>query len=146
MRAASLKLGSAFLFLTALAFAIRETNADSWLTVWFILFIFVGIPFSILAFFDVGRSLRALPNPARLVRVIGIVCALPQALFALVAIALGVTLVVWVLYNSLVRHVPGYSGGFLTFGIGPALVLIGLGWLRQIIRGASAGDSQDGLK
>lgn len=136
MRESVIKLGSAFLLLIVLIVLVRLSNDDSWKSVWMGLFIFIGTPLLIFSVFDLGRSLREVPNPSWLIRVLGILFAVPQALFALLTIAIGVSLLAWDLYNSIVRRVPEYSGGFLTFGIGPALILGGVGWLRQTIREA----------
>ncbi len=136
MRRSAIKLGSACLFLVVLIVFVRLTNDDSWKSVWMLLFIFIGTPFLILSIFDLGKSLRAVPDPTWLTRALGIPFSVPQALFAVLTIAIGVSLIGWVIYNSFVRRVAEYSGGFLTFGMGPAMILGGVGWLRQIIRGA----------
>lgn len=39
-------------FITVLCFAISSTDNESWLTIWFLLFLFVGIPLSLLALRD----------------------------------------------------------------------------------------------
>jgi hypothetical protein len=40
-----------------------------------------------------------------------------------------------VLYNTLVERQPEYTGGLMTLGVGPALVLFGMTWLRSAFRG-----------
>jgi hypothetical protein len=40
------------IFVSALCFAISNTNNESWLTLWFFLFFFAGIPISLLALKD----------------------------------------------------------------------------------------------
>lgn len=37
----------------------------------------------------------------------------------------------WVLYNTFIDRQPEYTGGFLTFGIGPILTLFGAFWIRE---------------
>lgn len=36
--------------------------------------------------------------------------------------ACGLAIIGWVIYNSLIRRLPEYTGGFLTFGLGPIMV------------------------
>lgn len=134
MKRASIKLLASVVFLVALATTIGKTNHEGWLTAWFLLFIFVGLPIFILAWIDLGKVLRSVERPSYVVRVLGLVFGAPQALFGLVSIVLGVSLIGWVLYNSFIQTQPQYSGGFLTFGIGPALVLFGAYWVRAAFR------------
>ncbi len=117
-----------------LAAAIGKTNHEGWLTAWFVLFIFVGLPVFILTWIDLGKALRSVENPPRIVRAFGVLLGIPQALLGLMSIILGGTLIGWVLFNTLIERQPQYRGGFLTFGIGPALVLFGWLWLRAAFR------------
>jgi len=84
MRKSVIKLGLAFLLLVVLIVLVRLSNDDSWKSLWMGLFIFIGTPLLILSVFDLGRSLREVPNPSWLIRVLGILFSVPQALFALV--------------------------------------------------------------
>ena len=144
MKRSLLAFVAVVLGLLALAGAIRVTvsTSDGWLTLWFILFVFVGIPLLLLTWVDLGRALRRLPDPSPVVYLLMLLFAVPQVALALVAIVCGATLFGWVLYNSFVKRLPEYSGGFLTFGIGPALISFGVIWLRQALsrhrRGAGA--------
>ncbi|MFY2762488.1 hypothetical protein [Arenimonas sp. MALMAid1274] len=96
---------------------------------WFGVGIPLGLVLSILYWFDLAQELRNNPNPSRRVRVASVLMGVPQAMFGLVCAGIGVAIVAWVLYNTFVERQPSYSGGFLTLGIGPALILFGLGWL-----------------
>jgi uncharacterized membrane protein YwaF len=133
MRHSVIKFGAVVAALAVLAAAIARTpqRDESLLTVLFLIFIFLGIPLLILTWVDLGHSLRSVSHPSRAVYILGVIFAVPQVLFATVAILCGVTLLCWVLYNSLIRRFPQYSGGFLTFGLGPALISFGVLWLRQ---------------
>jgi len=62
--------------------------------------------------------------------VLRLILRIPRVLGGLLSIILGLSIIGWVLYNSFVETQPEYSGGFLTFGIGPTLVLVGAYWLR----------------
>jgi len=89
------------------------------------LFFFVfllGFILAILWWMDLGRLLRVLENPTWWQRVLGILFGVPQALFGLVCVAAGGSIIVWVIWNSFIEREPEYSGGFLTFGVGPMLV------------------------
>lgn len=133
MKRALIKLISVVLGLVVLSVAISMTDAreEGWLTALFLLFIFGGTPLLILTWVDLGRHLRASKNPTALVRTLAFIFTVPQVLLAIFAIICGITLIGWVMYNSLIKRVPQYSGGFLTFGIGPALTSFGVLWLRQ---------------
>jgi hypothetical protein len=90
-----------------------------------------------------GPSLAGSKNPTALVRTLAFIFTVPQELFAIFAIICGITLIGWVTYNSLIKRVPQYSGGFLTFGIGPALISFGVLWLRQTRFRRPAGNSHE---
>lgn len=101
---------------------------------WFGLGIPIGLVLSILYWFDVADELRSAQNPSRAVRLASVLMGVPQALFGLSCAAVGLTIVVWVLYNTFVERQPQYTGGFLTLGIGPVLVLFGVGWVATAFR------------
>lgn len=48
----AVKVISTVIFVSLLCFAISSTNDESWLTLWFLLFFFVGIPISLLVLKD----------------------------------------------------------------------------------------------
>ena len=68
----------------------------------------------------------------------GIFFGAPQALLGAISIVLGLSIAGWVLYNSFIERQSEYSGGFLTFGIAPALVLFGLYSVRVAFKRFSA--------
>lgn len=110
------------------------TRSDAWLTAEAISLIFLAMPLLILTWIELGRSLRAASPSARARRLVGLAFGVPQAMLGLTSAAAGLSLVGWVLYNSLVERQPQYTGGFLTFGIGPLLVVFGVAWLRDAFR------------
>jgi hypothetical protein len=124
MRSTTFKLLAAFSLMPIGVLGLRFAGND----LFFVVFL-VGFVLSIMFWLDLGRLLRQLENPTPWQRVLGVLFGIPQALFGLVCVAIGSAIVVWVLYNSLVERSTAYSGGFLTFGIGPALVLFGAGWV-----------------
>lgn len=134
MKAATIKLFAVISFLAALAGAIGSTTHEGWLTVWLLLFIFVGVPVLILAWIDLGSAFRSLDDPTSLQKGLGILFGVPQAVFGITSIAIGLSIVAWVLYNSLIEEQSQYSGGFLTFGVGPALVIFGFYWARAAFK------------
>jgi len=101
---------------------------------WFSLGIVVALPVSILYWFDYGVELRQQPDASRARRVLGLVMGIPQALFGGVCFLIGVSMLIWVLYNSLWKRLPEYDGSFLTFGLGPVFVLFGAGLVVDAFR------------
>ena len=59
---------------------------------------------------------------------------MPQALFGLLCAFTGLVVVLWVLYNTFVDRQPQYTGGLMTLGIGPTLILFGAGWVFTAFR------------
>ncbi len=110
---------------------------------WFGLGIPVGLVLSILYWFDLAQELRSTPNPSRVVRAAGLLMGVPQAIFGFLCALIGMGIVAWVLYNTFVERQPQYSGGFLTLGVGPALVLFGLGWLASAFNRNSSGPADE---
>ncbi len=117
--------------IVALCFAIAYTNHEAWLTGWFLLLFFGALPMFMLAWVEMGRSLRGYSPRSRSTYILGALFGVPQAFFGLLALVSGVAIIAWVLYNSFVSRQPQYTGGFLTLGIGPALVLFGVYWIRD---------------
>ena len=109
---------------------------------WFGVGIVVGLPLSILLWFDFGRELRAAPAQNRLLRAAGILMGVPQAMFGALCFAIGVAIIVWVLYNSFWHHDPNYTGGWLTFGIAPVLTLFGIGIVLDAFKRAPPSNDQ----
>lgn len=117
-------------FFAALCGAMVITHSDTWLTVYALSLVFIAVPVLILCWIDLGRSFRV-PTASRAVFLLGVILGVPQALLGAICVVAGVSIVGWVLYNSFIERLPHYSGGFLTFGIGPLLVVFGLAWLRD---------------
>ena len=132
---ASVRLVTSLCILAASCFLLRLSG-------WFGLGVLVGLIVSILYWFDTAAQIRATSSAGRSLRVIGVLMVIPQALFGLLCCATGLAIIIWVLYNTLVERQPQYTGGFLTLGIGPALVLFGCGWLLPAVRRGS--QSKDG--
>jgi hypothetical protein len=76
-------------------------------------------------------------------RFFGLVMGIPQALLGLTCVAFGLAMIAWVLYNSFIERQPEYSGGFLTFGIGPLSLMLGVGWLLDAFRVSKIRSSND---
>ena len=105
----------------------------------------VGFVFSIMYWMDVGGHLRDLENPRKWQRVLGIAFGAPQALLGITSIGIGLAIIGWVLYNSLIERTSDFSGGFLALGIGPLLVSAGAFWVALAFKrdhSAPANDSE----
>jgi hypothetical protein len=58
-----------------------------------------------------------------------------KALFALLAILIGASLITWIVYNEFVHRLPEYKRPPLAgpLGIAPAMIGVGLYWAKQVI-------------
>jgi hypothetical protein len=58
-----------------------------------------------------------------------------KGIFSLLAVLIGCSIILWVLYNELIHRLPEYQRPPLagTFGIAPTMIGIGLYWGRQVI-------------
>ncbi|MDR2790011.1 MAG: hypothetical protein LBB59_03435 [Campylobacteraceae bacterium] len=106
----------------------RLCNNISITFAWLVIIAFiVALPLTILYLIDLGRELRDSNSTTPFRRAAGLFLGLPQAIFGLLSIIIGAAIIIWVVYNSLWQRSPNYTGGFLRFGLGPGLVLFGLG-------------------
>jgi len=104
------------------------------LTGWFGLLFLVSLIYSILYCFDYTGELRLIEEKSKYQKFISKVLLFPMVIFGLIALSIGLSVVVWVLYNTFIERQPQYTGGFLTFGIAPALVIFGLILLKSMFK------------
>lgn len=124
LKSAAIKLVGAISLMVLSVVCLRFTHND-----FFFLSFTLGFVFSIMYWMDVGGHLRDLENPSQWQRVLGIAFGVPQALLGATSIGIGLAIIGWVLYNSLIERTSEYSGGFLALGIGPLLISAGAFWL-----------------
>lgn len=144
LRAAS-KLILSVLFILILAAAISRTNDDAWLTAWMIGFVFLGIPVFILCWMELGTELRAIENPGWLLRLLGMLFGVPQLLFGLIALAIGLAITGWVLFNVFIERQPEYTGGY-RLGVAPALIIAAWYWIRAAFSKAEMPEDDDSYR
>lgn len=132
LKGAIWRLVGALIALLMLILATRFSQSQDWKGTWMILFIFVATPLFIVTLFDAGAALRGIKNPSFLTRVFGLLLGIPQALLGLLAVGIGLSIVGWALYNTLVQRRPEYTGGFLAFGVAPIVLLYGLSRLHRV--------------
>lgn len=137
MRKTALKLGISLAIMPLSVLLLGLTH-----NALFFLSLVTGLLFAILFWFDLGRQLRNLTRPSRAEHTLGILMGVPQALFGLICAAIGMAIVLWVLYNTFVERQPRYIGGFMTLGLGPALALFGFGWVVTAFRRGSDGPDE----
>lgn len=126
MKSTAFKLALTIVGMVLSVLLLRWTHWDAWFCTFLLAFLL-----SVLYGLDLGQELRDMPNPGWFRRAAGLLFGVPQALLGLTCIVTGGAIVAWVLYNSLVERLPDYTGSFLTFGIGPLLMLAGFGWVRS---------------
>jgi hypothetical protein len=117
-------------FVVLLMAMVRNENV---LIVLGLVLFFLVFPMSILLTIETGRTLREVPGLPRSLRVLGYVLSIPQALLGFLTAAIGVAIILWVLYNLLVERQPQFTGG-LSLGIGPALAIVGYWWMRSAFK------------
>lgn len=132
-RIAGLKVSAVLVTLILLGHAIAFTDHEGWLTAWFVGFIFLGIPLLILTAGDLAYACRTAPSRSPMLSAAAFILGVPQALFALLTVAIGLAIIVWVLYNTFIERQPQYSGGFLTFGVAPVMLVVGIAWLKRTL-------------
>jgi len=125
MTSSGLKLLIAILLLPSSILLMRVTG-------WFGLLFIMSLICSILFCFDYAGELRLLEHKTKYQKIISGVLLLPQALFGLISFLIGISIALWVLYNTFIETQSEYSGGFLTFGVAPALIIFGLVSLKSI--------------
>ena len=129
------KLAGAIGFIAALVALIAVSSGETAFTVFFLLLLFLGLPVFILFGIEAGRTLRTVADVPTPWKAIGILLSLPQAIFGVVSVVLGLLLILWVAYNFLVERQPEFTGGVLpSLGLGPALLAAGWWWLRSAFR------------
>ena len=126
MKTPALQFILSLIFLVILSFFISVSETDLWLSIFIGVFIFIGIPVLILTWIEFGDYLRTKENASLLVRTIGFIFGVPQALFGLISLGIGLAIVLWVLYNTFIEQQKEYSGGFLTLGMSPLFIMFGL--------------------
>jgi hypothetical protein len=59
-----------------------------------------------------------------------------KGIFSLLAVLIGCSLILWVLYNEFIHRLPEYQRPWWvpTFGIAPSMIGMGLYWGRQVIQ------------
>jgi len=109
-------------------------DAGEWVGVFCGLIFVVAVACAFLWLIDLRQALLEMDDAGWLARSVRTLIALPQAIAGFVSLCMGLTIIGWVLYNSLVERQPEYSGGFLTFGVSSGLTLFGYGLLRDAFR------------
>ncbi|PSF09514.1 hypothetical protein [Marinobacter halophilus] len=114
------------LFIVALCLAIRASESDLWVGISIGSFVFLGLPFLILSWIDFGDHLRSLRTTSMPLQILIFIFGIPQALFGLGSLGIGIGIVLWVIYNSFIEQQEEYSGGFMTLGLSPMFIGFGL--------------------
>ena len=58
-----------------------------------------------------------------------------KAVFSILAIGIGSSIIVWIIYNEFIHRLPDYERPPLVgfFGIAPAMIGFGVYWAKQVI-------------
>ena len=112
---------------------------------WFALPALIAFILAIMYSIDFVGELRKIEKPTRIQRLLRLLMSVPMALFALTVTLVGLSIAAWVIYNTFFERLPQYTGGFLTFGIAPVMILVGLRWLVSLFRNKSDDDPNNSL-
>lgn len=135
MKRSAIQLAMSLGLMAALALAISlSTKGSGWSSLFVLLLILLAFPIFIMSWFDFTEELRRLHSPSIILKFFLLLFGVPQALFGVLSITMGMSLIAWVVYNSLIERQAQYTGGFLTLGFGPGMVLLGY----VLVRGAFA--------
>ena len=116
----------------ALAVPLLRTRNEFASIIILILLLFVAFPLLLLTCMDLGKALRAEESKGFLLKVLAMLFSVSRALLGLLAVVFGVSIILWALYNYLIERRPEFPDFlFPSLGIGPALVAVGLYWLRD---------------
>ena len=99
---------------------------------WFGIGLFVGLILTILYSFDYTAEIHRRGVHTAGQNIVYWLLRVPQLLFGLLAVGIGLVLAIWVFYNMLIERLPEYSSGPLGWFIIPALLLFGLNKLRLL--------------
>ncbi len=94
----------------------------------------ITFPLIILWWIDLGRELRRANSKIKWKYFLGLVMGVPQALLGLLSIVIGLGIIGWVIYNSFWEPDPHFTSSFLSFGIGPALILTGIAFVYDAFK------------
>lgn len=98
---------------------------------WFGIGVLVGLILTILYSFDYTAEIGSRGAHSAGQNIVYWLLRVPQLLFGLLAVGIGLALAVWVLYNTFIERQPEYSGPSGWFII-PAMLLFGLNKLRLL--------------
>jgi len=114
------------IFIAVLCVLIGASETDLWAGIFIGTFIFVGLPILILSWIEFGDYLRNLNNAPLIVRLIGFLFGVPQALFGIVCMLIGASIILWILYNTLIERQAEFTGSFMSLGLSPMFIAFGL--------------------
>lgn len=129
MRTPILKFLSAFFAMPISAFLIGITGSGI-----FFVGCVAGLLLSILWGIDLGRQLRAASENKGMTRAAGWVMGILQALLGLMSLLMGLSIIVWILYNLLIKLQPQFMFSLLAAPVPFMLVKAGATWLRDAFK------------
>jgi hypothetical protein len=137
LRSSVLRFVASLAAAVGLATLVALTNSSALREIWFVLLVSAALPVTVVCLIDIGRALRAMPNPSRLVWFLGIALGIPEVFFlvvpGVVSLACGLAMVFWVVYNSYVHRLPAYTGtdGLQAIVMGSLMIVWGFWLLRR---------------
>lgn len=106
-----------------------EQNSP-WQITGFIALLFIALPVLLLRLFEAANVWRQSNGLAG--RFFGWLLGGFHLLFALSSLGIGVAIILWILYNLLIKRQPEFTGFKGSFGVAPLLIGVGWLWLRGI--------------
>jgi len=132
------------LALFALIVSMLLFKEDNFLLIFALIILFIAFPVFIVSLIDLSRYIRKLNSHSRPIKVLNIFLTIPEILFGVISIIIGIMVIIWVLYNSFIERQDTYSGSvyFVGFGLAIPLITFGKYLLRSISHNTDSDESQ----
>jgi len=114
---------------------------DNFLLIFALIILFIAFPVFIMTLIDLSRYIKKLNSHSRPIKILSIFLTIPEIIFGIISIIIGILIIMWVLYNSFIERQDTYSGSVYFVGFGLAIPLITFG--KYLLRSMSNNTDND---